>query len=150
MKKLIFICIIFAFGNCKKSTTLPKSLSSFDYMIGNWQRSNEKDSLATFENWLKVQDTLIVGHAYTIKGVDTIWQEFTKIKYLSNDLVYQVKDESQSIINFMITSFTDTSFVSENPQNEFPKKISYMKKGNKLSAIISGGGPEIPFEFEKR
>jgi hypothetical protein len=147
MKIYVAICILIILSSCKKSTPLDNL--SFDYLLGNWERINEKDSLATFENWSKI-DNLYLGHSYTLKATDTIWQEHIEIKKHADHIVYEVSDQPQSITTFMITSHSDTSFVCENAQNEFPKKIAYSKKGANLAAIISGGGPEILFEYAKK
>jgi hypothetical protein len=85
-----------------------------------------------------------------LKGTDTVWQEHTKIKSQSNKLIYKVSDKINGVTTlFTITSTTDTSFITENPKNEFPKKIAYSKNGNSLNAVISGGGPDILFEYIK-
>jgi len=49
-----------------------------------------------------------------------------------------------------LISITDNSFVCENPQHDFPKKISYLKEGNKIKATISGDGKSFDYLFEKK
>jgi hypothetical protein len=50
---------------------------------------------------------------------------------------------------FRITAMTENGFVCENNQNDFPKKIEYAYNGTNINAVISGGGPEIPFNYIK-
>lgn len=40
-------------------------------------------------------------------------------------------------------------FTCHNHNNPFPKKIDYKLTDTGMEAIISGGGPTIPFVFEK-
>lgn len=42
---------------------------------------------------------------------------------------------------------TDDSFVCENPQHDFPKKITYKLTGNHIYTTISGNGKTIPYNF---
>jgi len=50
---------------------------------------------------------------------------------------------------FKFTSQTDTSFVCENPKNEFPKKITYYKENKLLKAQVSSEDFKINFVFQK-
>ena len=50
---------------------------------------------------------------------------------------------------FKFTQQTGTSFVCENPKNEFPKKIKYYLQNAQLKAIISTDDFRIHFVFEK-
>lgn len=49
-----------------------------------------------------------------------------------------------------MTKITDTGFISENPNHDFPKMISYELKGQQLTAIISDGGEKrMGFVFKR-
>jgi hypothetical protein len=49
---------------------------------------------------------------------------------------------------FKFTSQTDTSFICENPKNEFPKKIKYSIENQLLKAVVSSDDFSIDFVFE--
>lgn len=57
--------------------------------------------------------------------------------------------ENQEPVYFKFTTLTDSTFVCENPDHDFPKKISYTLKENRLTALLSGGGREVEFLFER-
>lgn len=120
----------------------------FSYLLGGWNRTNDKQGKQTYEEWRKVNDTTYLGHGYTLQGQDTVWQEWTEISPINGTWYFQarMKDDSVST-DFVITSFTDTSFVCENPENEFPKIIRYRKEGNTLKAEIEAGDFKILFDF---
>jgi len=48
---------------------------SFDWILGKWERTNEKPDKQTFESWQKINDKQYNGLGYTMQGKDTIWKE---------------------------------------------------------------------------
>lgn len=123
---------------------------NFDYLLGNWKRSNEKEGKKTFEHWTKKSNSEYRGNGFTLLDGDTIWQENIVLMLYNGSWEYRVtgKGEEQPTV-FWLTSIEKEGFTAENPENEFPKKITYRKPGEKLHATISGDDMEIPFEFEK-
>jgi|SRR5690606_20207520 len=49
--------------------------------------------------------------------------------------------------DFRVAASDGQSLTCENPQNEFPKSISYRKVGTELHTEISGGGVAVTFLF---
>ncbi|SMC43361.1 DUF6265 family protein [Moheibacter sediminis] len=159
MKKLVIISIFFIFISCnskeKKKTEAQDETTlkaNFDFLIGEWFRTNDEEGKATFESWKKSNDSTYLGHGFTIKGKDTIWQERVVLSPVKGEWYFQVKSPNDSIsTDFKLTGYTDISFVCENQQNEFPKLIQYRKNGNdKLHAEISADTTKIDFEFQKK
>ena len=74
----------------------------------------------------------------TMKGKDTVFVEKLRIIAREGDLFY-VADvpENQKPVYFKLTEVTDRSFVCENPDHDFPKKIAYLFDGKSLKAAIS-------------
>jgi len=83
-------------------------------------------------------------------GSDTAFVEKLGIIVRDGDLFY-VADvpENQQPVYFRLTEIKQNSFTCENPEHDFPKKLAYSLKGNKLHAIISGDGKSMEFFFEK-
>ena len=127
-----------------------KSEVNFDWLMGNWVRTNEKPDRATFENWKKINDSTFLGESYTIKDKDTIWKETVKLAKNNNDWFFAVKGINDTVsVDFKLISITDSSFVCENNVNEFPNIIRYEKAGDNFKAEIEGGDMKIPFEFKR-
>ncbi len=129
---------------------MDKSKVSFDWMLGSWQRSNDKVGQKTYESWSKLTDTLYLGLGYTLKEQDTIWREHVRFFKKDTSWYFSVKGKGDTLsTDFMLSKITTQSFVCENPNNEFPKMISYNLKGDSLFAKITGGGPDVEFKFGK-
>lgn len=97
----------------------------------------------------KKNDSTYVGHSYTLSGSDTVWQENTVLSPIGGIWCLQVRlqGETQST-DFRVTKMDGQSFTCENPENEFPKVITYDKAGKELHAEISGGGHAVDFLFD--
>ena len=123
---------------------------NFDWLLGKWIRTNEKENKKTFENWEKKSDSEYIGFSYTMQKADTIWQEHIKLVNIDNDWSFNVtqKDELE-VTRFALTLIQKTKFICENHANQFPKNIEYSLVGEKIEAKISGPGMEILFDFKK-
>jgi hypothetical protein len=125
------------------------SMHELDWLVGKWNRTNTKPGHAGFEYWEKISETELCGKGINLKGADTVFVEKLKIILKDNQLYY-VADvpENKSEVLFRVTAITDSGFVCENPQHDFPKKIAYTLEGEKLTASISGNGKQIDYFFE--
>lgn len=151
MKKLallILFCLIAC--NFKQESKIVNEHSTFDWLLGNWIRTNEKEDRKTYESWIKINQQEYAGISFTIKNTDTIWQE--KVAFTKNNGIWNYTVTPKGEINktvFKVSHYDSISFICENEENEFPKIIKYFKDGNKIKATIEGGEMKIPFEFEK-
>lgn len=115
-------------------------------MLGNWQRGDDKPGRTTFEQWSQDSETSYLGTSYTMAAGDTIWQEEMRLIADTSGWMLEVNGEGETI-PFRLTTIGDKSFISENPEHDFPKVITYVLRGDSLAAAISGEGTEIPFTF---
>lgn len=129
----------------------PKETTStnFDWMLGTWQRSNEKEGKITREHWRKAPEGWYQGTACTLVGKDTVFQEQMQLKQMEGTWVLAVSGVNEQATVFIFTEQSAQHFVCENRQNEFPKKISYQRKAETLEAKIADDEQEIVFLFEK-
>ena len=66
------------------------------------------------------------GLGLTMKGPDTV--SFEKLKLIVKDEnVFYIADvpENKGPVYFRVTEIWETSFTCENPEHDFPKKITY-------------------------
>ena len=86
-----------------------------------------------------------------MRGSDTLFVEKLRILIRENN-VYYVADvpENQKLVYFKLTEISDKGFVCENPDHDFPKKVTYQLEGNQLKATISGDGKSVDYVFEKK
>jgi len=146
MKQFYIIFFILLLG-CSASTGIKKS----EWLIGTWSRTNAAPGQSGVEIWSKVSDTEMAGLGINLKGTDTSFVEKMKI-IVKDNVIYFVADvpENNTEVFFKLTSQYDTSMTFENPEHDFPKKISYAMAGEKLKATISGDGKIIDYWFEKK
>lgn len=155
MKNLSFFLLIALCISCaeKKPTHSPEQEVSqaspdFDWLLGNWARQNDPEGKQTFEHWRKKSESEYLGLGYTLEEQDTTWKENIRLIEESGTWRFEVSGEG-SMTSFRVSDTDSVSFVCENPDNEFPKKISYTRVGDKVNALISGGDMEIPFLFNR-
>tara|TARA_B110000090_G_scaffold30786_1_gene32486 strand:- start:73 stop:480 length:408 start_codon:yes stop_codon:yes gene_type:complete len=115
------------------------------FLIGDWVRTNSTDSLKTYESWQKD----FTGIGLTLKGSDTTFVEQLKILEKNDMLFLEVSGVNESGTLFKFTEQTATSFVCENPKNEFPKRIKYYIDEPLLRAEVSNESFQIDFVFER-
>jgi hypothetical protein len=140
-KMLLFGCFILMLSCNKNSNKTQKPT----FLIGEWKRLDDKPGNQTYEIW----NTNLVGMGYTITGVKRSFQETLAIITIKDTLYLEVKGINEQPTLFKVTEQTDFSFVCENPQNEFPKKIKYYLENKQLKAIVSSDDFRIDFVFDR-
>ena len=161
MTYLLIILICFLLHSCdqtKKDQTkhqagtkpieLNKANANIGWLLGKWKRLNDEEGKTTLENCkLKSQDNY-KGHGFTMKGVDTVWQEKMTLTQTENNWVLEVKTPgNKDMVSFEMTDHSQHSFTVENPTHDFPKAIKYWKDNQHLKALVKADSMEIEFEF---
>jgi len=154
MKKTFSILLLWlAFGHAMSqnvSTQTTDNFKKLKWIEGTWRRTDSKDGQSGHERWLKSTPHELRGYGVTMKGQDTLFVEKLRI-LIKEDNLYYVADvpENQNVVYFKLTEITNSGFVCENPDHDFPKRIAYQAENNKLKASISGNGKSMDFHFEK-
>ncbi len=141
MKKLFILCAFLLIFSCNSNINKTQKPT---FLIGEWKRLNDKPGSQTYEMW----NTNLVGMGYTIKDKKRSFQEILSIISIKDTLYLEVKGVNEKPTLFKFTNQTDTSFVCENPENEFPKKIKYILDNKQLKASVSDDDFRIDFIFE--
>ena len=108
------------------------------------------NTTAAFETW-SFERNQLTGFGVALQGKDTVFVEKLKIISEGADLFY-VADvvENPQPVRFRFTEMTDTGFICENLNHDFPKRIEYQRSEKILEVTISGDGRSVDFIFEKR
>lgn len=110
------------------------------WLKGAWQ--NKSNGRISIEEWHQSNDSTLVGLSYFISGKDTTLTETINIQSRNGNLFYipvVVNQNNNEPVYFRLTAATDTKLVFENPEHDFPQKISYTRIGrDSLVAEISG------------
>lgn len=147
---LFAMFLAFLFFPAKSQSVTPgnSNVNQLTWLVGTWKRTNTKAGQSGFESWYKISPTELRGQGVTMRGSDTLFVEKIRIISKDKDLFY-VADvpENQKPVYFRLTELKENGFTCENPEHDFPKKITYNLQGNTLRAIISGNGKSIDYLF---
>lgn len=152
IKKLSLLFLLISFNACNekdRGVTSP-DIGRLSWLEGSWTRIGMPQGKSGFEIWDTSSPFEYSGTGISLRGQDTTFVEKLRI-VAKEDGVFYVADvpENQEPVYFKFTTLTDSTFVCENPDHDFPKKISYTLKENRLTALLSGGGREVEFLFER-
>jgi Domain of unknown function (DUF6265) len=140
-QKITLLMLLAVVVSCQKKESVEKDkIKVADWLIGNWENKSP-DGLLT-ENWKKVNDSTFSATSYFIKGKDTLHFEKIVLSQKGEKLTYSATVNGQNndkAIDFPSTSETATKLVFENPQHDYPQKITYTKGANNtLTAEVTG------------
>ena len=140
MKNILILSLLLICSCSTKTSTIP------NWIIGNWERINDKPNEKTYEFWTKNH----TGLGFTLKVKDTIFKENLEIIALNDSLFLKVSGVNENPTFFKFTNQTKYSFTCENLKNEFPTKIKYFIMNDTLKAKVSNDEFSIDFEFVKQ
>jgi hypothetical protein len=131
--------------------TVQQKFKKLQWLSGKWIRTNNQPGQSGYETWKKVSNVKLTGKGVTFQGKKVHFIEELQFIAKESDLYYVVKVSGEpEPTYFKLTTLTGDSFTCENPEHDFPKKISYKKDGNQIKAVISGGGKQIDYLFTKQ
>lgn len=113
-----------AFVNCQKNNE-----AVFDQLYaleGKWIMKTKNGFIG--EEWKKINKDHLQNRGYIIRGNDTITTERVALRDKKEGIFYISTAEGQNnqqAVEFKLTSTDDKIFVFENPQHDFPKRITY-------------------------
>lgn len=157
MKRVLFLLIaafiiLPSLAQSQEKTSTKADFSKLEWLLSTWERTNVRPGSTAFEQWKKVDAHTFSGMGWSMKGSDTTFVEKLRIE-VREDKVYYVADvkENATPTYFLMTEITETGFVSENPDHDFPKMISYSLEDDLITAIISDGGDKkVGFVFKRK
>ncbi len=114
-------------------------LEKLAWMFDKWVSQGETTTM--YEEWMIINDTLAEGSSRTIKNGEVIFEEKLKLISESGNLYY-VADVSHNPapVYFKLTECEKNKAVFENPEHDFPQKITYVLENGNLHAFIEGPG----------
>lgn len=152
MKKsasLLFMLAIIC--SCQQKSTFSE-LEKAHWFLGRWENKTPEGTFS--EEWKTENDSVWVGSSFFIREKDTLFAETIRLEQKENNLFMIVTVPNQNEekpVAFKLTSSTTDYFVFENPEHDFPKKITYkLVNKDSLFAEISGDGKSQGFPFKKK
>lgn len=91
----------------------------------------------------------MVGASRTVVGDQARAFEHLRLRADGEDLVYTAIPSGQAETDFRSTAVSDSGFTVENPEHDFPQRISYRRtQADSLSVRVEGPGPNGPRGFD--
>jgi hypothetical protein len=154
MKKLIITLMVLCCMSAAIKTENP-TFKKLYALEGTWKMSTRRGAI--YEEWKKMDDNYLQNKGYMIKGNDTIINERVALRNTREGIFYTSTVEDQNNkqpIAFKMTGSENNSFVFENPQHDFPKRIVYkLITADSLHAFIDDGtetGKRQNFYFKRQ
>lgn len=149
MRVILFIILFISITDCIAQDITLNDFKKLEWLIGKWDRTNlTKPGRTGYEVWNKTGEQEFRGHGGVLQGKDTLFVEKFSIVIKDNTIYYTADvPENKQPIYFKMTSVNDSGFVCENPEHDFPKKITYQLEDATLKAQISGNGKLSDFIF---
>jgi hypothetical protein len=147
-KLILLVPILLLITTTYGQETHKQKFKKLEWLVGKWTRTNAAAGQSGYETWTRVTDSKLSGKGVTLKGKKTIFVENLEFIVKGNDIFYTVvvTGEKQPTY-FKLTALSADGFTCENPQHDFPKKITYKREGKHIKAVISGNGQSVDYNF---
>ena len=106
------------------------------WLAGCWDSTRNGRHVA--EHWMAPEGGTMMGVSRTTAGDRTTEWEFLIIRQGANGLDYVAKPSRQPETTFTAARAAANEVVFENPAHDFPKRITYKREGDSLTASIEG------------
>jgi len=134
----------------EKYTKLEKA----NWFLGTWKNTSAEMDLT--ESWQKETDSSYRAQSFIIVSKDTVFFEHVLLQETNDSLFYKVYNRNEKLsdaVSFYATILKDNQIVFENPNHDYPSKITYKKLNNdSIVAIIEGikNGKPLSEKFSMR
>jgi len=115
------------------------TLADISWMSGHW-RSEGPEGM-TEELWMPARGRVMLGLNRQVSGTAHAQFEYLRVVQTKVDTYYWASPGGAAPTPFKMVEATKDHVVFENPEHDYPKIIEYRRKGDELTAQISGDEP---------
>ncbi len=130
-------------GNEEKVET-EAEVTAFDKLAGTWQLKNQP----SYERWVQQDENTFMADDFVTGDLDTVFTEkITLSKSGGEDWAYNVRLLTQDTVRqvtFAIDSISANTLRFVNPQNEFPKSLTYHFPNDTIMQVTLNGEDAVP------
>ena len=118
--------------------TSAKGLGQLAWMVGSW--SVENGGTVVEEHWTPARGGTMLAVGRTTRGSRTVFYEFLRIEQTPDAITYHAAPKGRSPATpFKMTEMGEGKVVFENPQHDFPVRITYWREGTDgMGAKVEG------------
>lgn len=125
LKILLSLIILIISTSCNnKYSKIEKAY----WFIGDWENVSDEGSFR--EIWTKKNDSIYSGLSIVVIEQDTVFYENVSLEQQNDSVFYNVSVKGQNkeqAVSFYLTSSDNNKLVFENPNHDYPSKITYSK-----------------------
>jgi len=165
MKNSVYALIIglcFALISCKesgdknaKTTKHYDKIEELSWLVGSW--TNRTDEEESVENWTQANDSTLLAHSYTLVKGDTVFAERVSLQQFDNVVLFTViayRQNDDQPVTFKLIPSEKNVFTFENPEHDFPSRISYANPTKDsihawIEGHVNGEARKIDFYYSK-
>lgn len=144
MKNALFAIVVVLFLSF--TVNKEKNVSPFRWLEGSWTMKVKRGMIT--ETWQANNDSSLLGISkmITLAGDERVMENL-ELMYTAGNFYYVSTvcgQNNNQPVSFVITSYSEKSFVAENPEHDFPRRIGYtLVNKDSIHAFIDGG-PAMP------
>ncbi len=118
----------------------PLTLNDVAWISGCWKAKPNESRLNNVEQWSKPFGNAMLGTGMELKAGKLVSWEHMKIEAgAEGKITLVIKPHNQKEASFTLTSTKPETLSFENPQNDFPQKVTYRKeKDGSMEIRIDG------------
>jgi hypothetical protein len=115
-----------------------KTLDPLAWMVGSWLM--EHGGTVVEEHWTPARGNTMLAVGRTTRGQRTVFFEFLRIEQTPDAVTYHAAPRGRSPATpFKMIEMSADKVVFENPQHDFPVRITYWREGaDQMGARVEG------------
>ncbi len=114
-----------------------QDLAPLSWITGCWR--GDFPTVTIEEQWMQPLGKSMLGMSRTVTGEKTVAYEFIRIVMRSDSVFYVANPSGQKETSFLLVKCSEHEAVFENPEHDFPQRITYRKnEDGSLLASIEG------------
>lgn len=116
------------------------TLSELAWMSGDWE-TGPGVRVQVEEHWTRSAGGTMLGMSRTVAGGRTVEFEYLRLEQRATGIFYVAHPKARCPgTDFKLTRLSGQEAIFENPEHDFPKRITYRKHSDgSLTAVVDGG-----------
>ena len=117
-----------------------QTLADLSWMRGCWRF--ERNGEVVTETWIAPSAPVMLGFGLTKRGEDVRFWEQTRIVSDADGVAFIAMPSGRAAVRFAMIGSGARRVVFANPAHDFPQRVEYARRGDALTATVSGAGGE--------
>jgi len=114
----------------------PARIQQVAWLEGCWQM--EANGRVVEEQWMAPRGGVMLGMGRTVRDGKLVEYESVVLREQDGRLAYEAHPSGQPSAVFLSTTIDPSTAIFENPTHDFPQRVRYERKGEKLLASVEG------------